>query len=210
MCGAPSPAVRCPVPPDTVTQWRHSGKTTLAVHTAVAADEAGERVVLIDTDPQKSATVWGDAREAASPIIATAGVSELARVLAAAKEEGIQIAIVDAAPHAAPEASKIARASDLVVIPCRPSAFDLAAAEGAVRIVTAAGAKAVFVLSACPFRAPEIPALLSPSLSGSRSVRYRSDAMLSAASFILMLKRPEVRRRNLLEPTAGLRLCPIA
>ena len=28
-----------------------SGKTTLAVHTAVAATEAGESVVVIDTDP---------------------------------------------------------------------------------------------------------------------------------------------------------------
>ena len=39
-----------------------SGKTTLAVHTAVAATEAGESVVVIDTDPQKSATVWGSPR----------------------------------------------------------------------------------------------------------------------------------------------------
>jgi chromosome partitioning protein len=112
--------------------------------------------VLIDTDPQKSATVWGDAREAAAPVVATANVSELERVLDAARSEGMHLAIVDAAPHAAPEASRIARASSLVIIPCRPSAFDIAAAEGAVRIVKAASARAAFVLSACPFRAPEI------------------------------------------------------
>lgn len=133
-----------------------SGKTTLAVHTAVAAHEAGAEVVLIDTDPQKSATVWGDAREAQKPLVATASPSDLDVVLTAARQEGMTLAIVDAAPHAAPEAARIARAASLVVIPCRPSAFDIAAAEGAVRIVKAAGAKAVFVLSACPFRAPEI------------------------------------------------------
>jgi chromosome partitioning protein len=83
-------------------------------------------------------------------------VSELRRVLDAARDEGIQFAIVDTAPHAAPDAARIARASDLFVIPCRPSAFDIAAAEGAVRIVRAAKTPAVFVLSACPFRAPEI------------------------------------------------------
>ena len=49
-----------------------------------------------------------------------------------------------------------ARAVDLVVIPCRPTAFDLAAAGSAVEVVKAAGARAVFVLSACPFRSPEI------------------------------------------------------
>lgn len=139
-----------------LSQKGGAGKTTLAVHTAVAAHEAGETAVLIDTDPQRSATVWGDARQSAAPVVATAGAAELDRVLAAARGEGMSLAIVDTAPHAVPEAARIARAADLIAIPCRPSAFDLAAAEAAVRIVTAAKAKAVFVLSACPFRAPEI------------------------------------------------------
>jgi chromosome partitioning protein len=139
-----------------LSQKGGSGKTTLACHVAVAAHEAGQRVVLIDTDPQQSATVWGQAREAAEPVIATASVSDLARVLAAAEAERIDLAVIDTAPHAAPDAGRIARAAGLVVIPCRPSAFDIAAAEGAVRIIRAAGARAVFVLSACPFRAPEI------------------------------------------------------
>ncbi len=139
-----------------LSQKGGAGKTTLAVHTAVAAHEADQDVVLIDTDPQRSASVWGDARQNAAPIVATASVSELDRVLKAARDEEMDLAIVDAAPHAAPEAARIARVADLVAIPCRPTAFDLAAAEGAVRIVKAAGARAVFVLSACPFRAPEI------------------------------------------------------
>ena len=113
-----------------LSQKGGSGKTTLAVYSAVAAQEAGHRVVVIDTDPQRSATVWGDAREAPSPIIAAAAPSELQQVLGAAKNEGMNVAIIDTAPHAAPEATRIARASDLVMIPCRPTA--------------------------CPFRAPEI------------------------------------------------------
>ncbi len=133
-----------------------SGKTTLAVHTAVAATEAGERVVIIDTDPQKSATVWGDARLQDAPIVATAAASELGRVIEAADQERMTLAIVDTAPHAAPDATRIVRAVDLVAIPCRPTAFDIAAASSAVDIVKAAGVRAVFVLSACPFRSPEI------------------------------------------------------
>lgn len=133
-----------------------SGKTTLAVHTAVAATEAGESVVVIDTDPQKSATVWGDARSQEAPIVATAAASELGRVLEAADQERMTLAIVDTAPHAAPDATRIVRAVDLVAIPVRPSAFDIAAAGSAVDIVKAAGVRAVFVLSACPFRSPEI------------------------------------------------------
>lgn len=139
-----------------LSQKGGSGKTTLAVHSAVAAQEAGHRVVVIDTDPQRSATVWSDAREAPSPVVATASPSDLPRVIKGAQEMGMDFAIVDTAPHAAPEAAGIARASDLVVIPCRPTAFDVAAAGRAVAIVNAANAKAAFVLSACPFRAPEI------------------------------------------------------
>ena len=133
-----------------------SGKTTLTVHTAVAATEAGESVVVIDTDPQKSATVWGDARSQEVPIVATAAASELGRVLEAADQERMTLAIVDTAPHAAPDATRIVRAVDLVAIPVRPTAFDIAAAGSAVDIVKAAGVRAVFVLSACPFRSPEI------------------------------------------------------
>jgi chromosome partitioning protein len=139
-----------------LSQKGGSGKTTLAVHSAVAAHEAGERVVVIDTDPQKSATVWGETRSQDAPIVATAAAVELLRVLDVAKEERMTLAIVDTAPHAAPDATRIVRAVDLVVIPCRPTAFDIAAAGSAVDIVKAAGVPAVFVLSACPFRSPEI------------------------------------------------------
>lgn len=133
-----------------------SGKTTLAVHTAVAAAEAGETVVVIDTDPQKSATVWSNARVQETPIVATAAVTDLGRVIEAANQEHMTLAIVDTAPHAAPAATHIVRAVDLVVIPVRPTAFDVAAVGSAVDIVKAAGVRAVFVLSACPFRSPEI------------------------------------------------------
>lgn len=139
-----------------LSQKGGSGKTTLAVHTAVAAHEAKERVVIVDTDPQKSATVWGEARNQDAPIVATAAAAELDRVLDVAGQERMTLAIVDTAPHAAPDATRIVRAVDLVVIPCRPTAFDIAAAGSAVDIVKAAGVSAVFVLSACPFRSPEI------------------------------------------------------
>jgi len=48
-----------------LSQKGGSGKTTLAVHVAVAACEAQEKVVLIDSDPQGSAADWGAARKRA-------------------------------------------------------------------------------------------------------------------------------------------------
>ena len=154
---------------DVMTLWHHdvmkaiaflsqkggSGKTTLAVHTAVAAQEAREKVFLVDTDPQKSATVWSEARHADKPMVVTVSAGELEKVLKAGGEDKMSLAVVDTAPHTAPDAARIAKLVDLVVIPCRPTAFDLAAVSNAVEIVRAAKKKAVLVLSACPFRSPE-------------------------------------------------------
>ena len=139
-----------------ISQKGGSGKTTLAVHVAIAAQEDGENVALIDTDPQQSATVWSNARENDNPIVATVTPLDIDNVLEAAKSDGITLAIVDTAPHAAPQASRIAKAVDLAVVPCRPTAFDLAAISSAVDIIKAASIPAVFVLSDCPTRAVEL------------------------------------------------------
>ena len=43
------------------------GKTTIAIHLAVLAHEAGLRSLLVDLDPQRSATQWWRARAAEAP-----------------------------------------------------------------------------------------------------------------------------------------------
>ncbi len=139
-----------------LSQKGGSGKTTLAVHSAVAAQEDGARVLIIDTDVQQSAATWRESRVEPLPLVAPVTVAQLQNVMAAARHDGITYCIIDTAPHATPEAALVAAAVDLVLIPCRPTAFDLAAAGSAVQIVRAAGVRAAFVLSACPFRAPEI------------------------------------------------------
>jgi chromosome partitioning protein len=60
-----------------LSQKGGSGKTTLAVHIAVAAQEDGERVVIIDTDLQKSATTWSDARQSDTPAVAPVAAAVL-------------------------------------------------------------------------------------------------------------------------------------
>ena len=133
-----------------------SGKTTLAVHVAVAAAEAGERVALVDTDPQASAMTWAAARQAATPAVVTVSPAQVGEVLAAALADDLSLVIIDTAPHAAPGAAQAIARADLVLLPCRPTAFDLAAIGGAVTIAQAAQRHAAFVLNACPPRAPEI------------------------------------------------------
>lgn len=132
-----------------------AGKTTIAVHLAVQATRAGERVVLIDTDPQGSASAWAQARGEASPVVVAATAGQLRDVLTAGRHDAMTLAIIDTPPHAAPGAAAVASLADVVLVPVRPSAFDLAAAGASADIGRTAKA-AAFVLSACPSRAPEI------------------------------------------------------
>jgi chromosome partitioning protein len=143
-----------------LTQKGGSGKTTLAVHLAVAAEEAGERVCLIDTDPQGTATAWAERREYETPYFAATTPSGLADALKAARAEGMTLAVVDTAPHAKTEAPLVISLVDFVLIPCRPTAFDLAAVSRTVQTIQAIGKPAAFVLSQCPPRALEIPEMI--------------------------------------------------
>jgi chromosome partitioning protein len=70
-----------------LSQKGGSGKTTMAVHTAVAAQEDGERVVLVDTDIQKSATTWGNARDSDNPTVVSVGAAALDDVVKAARHD---------------------------------------------------------------------------------------------------------------------------
>ena len=139
-----------------VSQKGGSGKSTLAVHIAVAAEESKQRVAIVDTDPQKSVLTWSEQREAKTPVVVAAPGGEIAQVLDAARGDGMSLVVIDSAPHTDVDASRVASVSDLVIVPCRPAAFDLSAVAQTVEMIKALKREAVLVLSACPPRAPEI------------------------------------------------------
>ena len=135
-----------------LSQKGGSGKTTLAVHIAVAASKH-EQVILIDTDPQGSATAWGQARKGKPPTVHKATPSSLTETLR--KANGATLAIIDTPPHSTPGMDIVASSVDLLLIPCRPSAFDLVAISSSVQIVKAARCNAAFVLNGANRRSPE-------------------------------------------------------
>lgn len=66
-----------------MSQKGGSGKTTLAVHTAVAALQDGQRVVIVDTDIQGSATTWRESRVSEVPTVAPVPAAQLDGVMKA-------------------------------------------------------------------------------------------------------------------------------
>jgi len=139
-----------------MSQKGGAGKTTLVVHLAVEAHRRGIRVEIIDTDPQQSAGVWSRARGGDSPIVTHVQPTRLGPALDQRESAGVELVIVDTAPHAGPDAVDVARLSSRVLIPVRPGVFDLAAAKQTIAIVLEAGVDSMLVLSACPHRAPEV------------------------------------------------------
>jgi chromosome partitioning protein len=126
------------------------GKTTLAIHLAVLAQQGGQRTLLVDLDPQRSATAWYRAREAETPQLVETTPGDLHDILEAAKTSGVDLVVIDARPSVEADAVHVAALADLVLVPTRPAIFDLRAILGTLDIVKGSARRSLIVLNACP------------------------------------------------------------
>ena len=135
-----------------ISQKGGVGKSTVAVHLAVAGTLAGYRTALVDLDPQATARKWGDKREAPEPEVIGDHAERLPQLVEAARANGADLLVIDTAPNADRASLAAARAADLILIPCRPAAFDLEAIEATRDLATIAKKPAWVVLSSAPTR----------------------------------------------------------
>lgn len=133
-----------------VTQKGGAGKSTLAACLGVAAEAAGERVFLLDLDPQHSLLGWGKKRQAETPAVDSAEPAQLTAALKVLESHGFTLIILDTAGHDNPAASAAVRAADLCLIPSRPTAFDVMATRPTRDMVEKLGKPYLFVLNQCP------------------------------------------------------------
>jgi chromosome partitioning protein len=130
-----------------LSQKGGTGKTTLTLHLAVAAERRGQSVAVIDLDPQASSAGWKDSRAGESPVVVPIPHSRLPQALETAKAAGAT------APHSEGAAMAAARAADLLLIPCRAGILDLRAIGTTAEVVKFTGKVAFVVLNAVPPRA---------------------------------------------------------
>jgi chromosome partitioning protein len=131
-----------------LSQKGGAGKTTLALHLAVAAVQDHLNTLVVDLDPQASAAKWGDRRKAELPVVVSSHASRLGSVLDNARANEGQLAILDTAPHSDSIAVQAARAADLILVPCRPAILDLEAIATTLDLVRTASKPALAVLNA--------------------------------------------------------------
>lgn len=132
-----------------------TGKTTLAVNLAVAAEAAGLATAIFDLDPRANSTVWGDTRESKIPEVVPAQAPRLTMLLRQARENNAALVIIDTAGNAETTAGKAAEAADAILIPCRPFGPDLISVATSAKLAQAAGKPFYVVINAAPVQGVE-------------------------------------------------------
>ena len=116
-----------------VTQKGGCGKTTLTTCLAVVAQQAGQHVVILDTDPQATASQWWESRDEKTPALLEVKGEEIARAVAVVQEKGFDLVIIDTPARAEPINAAAAQVADFCLIPCQPSLADMRAQSPTVQ-----------------------------------------------------------------------------
>ena len=128
-----------------------TGKTTLSIHLAALGAAKGKKVVIADIDPQQSASFWRKRRKKDNPEVVTLVSTALKKVANDYQKQGVDLLVIDTAPHSHDDAIIAAKLADFILIPSRPAILDLEAISSSVGIVKDINGNAAIVLNACPF-----------------------------------------------------------
>ena len=120
-----------------INQKGGTGKTTLATNLACALADKGQ-VLLLDADPQASAQDWYDSRGQPLANLQVKAVEDRALIQQVRGLRGeYHWVIIDGPPGINRISAEAVRAADLVLIPAKPSPFDVWAASDIVEAVKA-------------------------------------------------------------------------
>ena len=139
-----------------VSQKGGSGKTTLALHLAIAAAKE-RKVLVIDLDPQQSAERWHAIRQRITgtkddPSIAAGPYQKLPDMLKTARRLGAELVLIDTPPKLDKAIIPSLKVATMVLVPLKSAVLDLQALEDSSDLINLAKArtKAAVVLNAVP------------------------------------------------------------
>lgn len=123
------------------------GKTTLALNLADEAARAGNKVALVDLDPQGSLGGWCELRGEDRNFTLYQASPRLVQDRPILERAGFDYVLIDTPPAVLGIIEQAISIADLVVIPCRASGFDLEAVAPVVEMAREERRPFVFVLT---------------------------------------------------------------
>jgi len=107
------------------------GKSTISQNLAICFTHMGYKVAIIDTDTNASSVHWSGIRSEEMPAVTVMGLTDnnALRKNIRAIEDDYDIIIIDGTPSMSKLVSTIMVLGDIVLIPIRPSGFDIWATE---------------------------------------------------------------------------------
>jgi chromosome partitioning protein len=136
-----------------VTQKGGSGKSTLAVGLAVAAMEHGERVAVLEADPQGTIAKWKERRAGSFPRVERISQpGDIDQALLRLAAEGIWLAIIDTAATHNAAAMRAITSADFCLIPARPTPADIEASIPTLIAIRKLNRRFAFILNQTPPR----------------------------------------------------------
>jgi chromosome partitioning protein len=110
------------------------GKSTFAGHLTWWLHEQGKKVALVDTDLQRSSSIWMKRANAGIPTFAFQDAKQFIREVAPLREE-FEVLVVDGPGGIEEFTLRILLMADLALVLCLPSAFDLRASDSAIQVI---------------------------------------------------------------------------
>lgn len=124
-----------------------AGKSTCAAHIAVEAVKNGLNTIVIDMDPQKTLEMWWQKRTEENPVMIDTNAEELASLVEKLKDRKFDLCIIDTPGDASVNAISGIKVADLVLIPSKPTAPDLAAIGRTISMVEESKKNFVFTIT---------------------------------------------------------------
>jgi chromosome partitioning protein len=113
------------------------GKSTLALHLAVLAEQQGEVVAILDIDAQTSALRWAKERGGNQPMVFAAAPEKLRDSVEAARTLAVGLVLIDAPSKLEAPAVAAIQCSDLVIVPTRGGLLNLDSLEATAELLRA-------------------------------------------------------------------------
>jgi chromosome partitioning protein len=149
-----------------------SGKTTVAVHLAIAAHLRGKKTLLADSDPQRSSSAVLKGRTSCGPAVCETSGVELLSLQTSAVRAGVEAFFIDTAAGAEDELAHAIVLADLSLLVIRPTFLDFAAAIRTADVLRRLKKPGLIVLNQAPVsRAGAEPPLVKKAHEALRIMR---------------------------------------